>query len=115
MTGTELFDIYRRTLAVVFGSYTVFRTASFAWNWHAATLRAGRGEAILRRYLYATVLRLRFRRFWPLLLQIFALAVIFVYLLGLIARRSHPAAAGSDAAIVTTGQTTDVPGEGPAP
>jgi hypothetical protein len=105
MTGADLFAIYRTMLAVVFGSYAILRTVSFVWTWHAGTLQAGRSEALFRRYLYASVLRLRFRRFWPLLVQILLLVLILVYVLGLIARRSHSAYAGPDA--VTTKPTTD--------
>jgi hypothetical protein len=92
MTGAELFSIYRTILVIIFGSYAVVRTASFAWNWHAGTRRAGRSEALLRRYLFTAVLRVRFRRFWKELIQILALAIIFVYLVGLNARRSAASA-----------------------
>jgi len=108
MTGSDLFSIYRNLLVIVFGSYAVVRTTSFAWNWHAGTRRAGRSEALLRRYLFTAVLRVRFRRFWLDLLQILVLAIVFVYLVGLNARRSAASSATAEHALPVAGSSGEV-------
>lgn len=91
MTGADLFDVYRKTLAIVFGSYAIVKTGHLLWNWQVGSRRAGRHEAVFRRYLVTSLLRTRLRRFWFELLQITVLAMIFTYLVGMQARRSAPA------------------------
>ena len=83
MTGADIFDVYRMTLAIVFGCYAVVRTAHFVWHWQADTQRAGRHEALFRRYLLTSLLRTRLRRFWFDVVQIAVLLAVFAYLVAL--------------------------------
>jgi len=83
MTGSGIFNVYRMTLAIVFGSYAVVRTAHFLWHWQSDTRRAGRHEALLRRFLLTSLLRTRLRRFWFDWVQISVLLAVFVYLVSL--------------------------------
>lgn len=83
MTGADIFDVYRMTLAIVFGCYAIVRTAHFVWHWQADTQRAGRHEALLRRFLLTSLMRARLRRFWFDLVQIAVLLAVFAYLVGL--------------------------------
>ena len=83
MTGTDVFDLYRRTLAIVFGTYAVIRLINAVWRWQLATQRAGRSEAMLRRYVLVSLLRVRLRRFWFDVVQIGVLTAMLTYLLWL--------------------------------
>ena len=109
MTGADLFDVYRQTLAIVFGSYAIVKAGHLLWNWQIGSRRAGRHEAVLRRYLVTSLLRIRLRRFWFELLQIAVLAVIFAYLVGMQARP------GASAPGVGEKSTETVTGTSPPP
>jgi hypothetical protein len=100
MTGADIFDVYRMTLAIVFGSYAVVRTGHVAWHWQAGTRRAGRHEALVRRFVLTSLLRTRVRRFWFALAQIVVLLAVFAYLLGLQAWTRQPAASAPPTAAV---------------
>jgi hypothetical protein len=76
MTGLQLFDLYRKLLLIVFSTYGTVKLVNFVWRWQLATRRASRHEALLRRYLFLTLLRVRLRRFWLDALQILLLCVV---------------------------------------
>lgn len=105
MTGADIFDVYRMTLAIVFGCYAVVRTAHFVWHWQADTQRAGRHEALLRRFLLTSLLRTRLRRFWFDVVQIVVLLAVFAYLVGLQSpARDEIASAGSVGVVSPSGR-----------
>ncbi len=83
MTGADIFGVYRTTLAIVFGCYAIVRTARTLWHWQVGTRRAGRREALMRRFLLTSVVRVRLRRFWFDLVQIAVLLAVFAYLVAL--------------------------------
>ncbi|UCG17484.1 MAG: hypothetical protein JSV19_05525 [Phycisphaerales bacterium] len=110
MTGADLFDVYRKTLAIVFGSYAIVKTGHLLWNWQVSSRRAGRHEVVFRRYLVTSLLRIRLRRFWFELLQIAVLATIFAYLVGVQARPSTSAPdVGRESAATVTGSSPPPP------
>ena len=83
MPEVDLFALYRRLILILSGSYTVVRLIQAIWRWRAATLAADRPEALLRRWVELSVLRVRVRRFTLGVLQIAVLAGILMYLLWL--------------------------------
>jgi hypothetical protein len=86
MLGTEIFDLYRRLLGIVLAVYGLVNLVNFVLKWHADTLRAGRSEAVFRRYLVTSLLRVRLRRFWFDFVQIGLLVAILACVLWLHAR-----------------------------
>lgn len=83
MHDLSLFDLYRRLLAIVIGTYAMVRTISFVWRWQAFGRSGSRTEAILRRYVFTVLLGVRVRRFWFEFLQIGGLIAVLAYLLHL--------------------------------
>jgi|WetSurMetagenome_2_1015567.scaffolds.fasta_scaffold151811_1 hypothetical protein len=83
MHEIDLFAMYRHALLVVVGTYTTVRLIQFIWRWRLAGLAAPRPEALLRRWVEVSVLRLRLGRFRVDALQIAALAALLLYLLSL--------------------------------
>ncbi len=83
MRVTDAFDLYRQLLAVIGASYATVRLIHFVWRFQLATQSAPRLEALGRRYLVLQLLRVRFGRFVPDLVQITVLAVVLYYLLRL--------------------------------
>lgn len=83
MRGGEIFDLYRHLLALVVGTYVAVRTVNLIWRWQLATGSADRLEGLLRRYLVASVLRVRVRRFVFELGQVFLLIGVLSYLVWL--------------------------------
>lgn len=79
--GTTLFDLYRRLLAIVVGTYCVVRTVYTVWRWQNPGGDGDSSEAIFRRYLVTILLRARLRRFWFDLYQIAGLVAVLGYLL----------------------------------
>jgi hypothetical protein len=86
MLGMEIFDVYRRLLGIVLGVYTLVHLVNFVLKWQADTRRAGRSEAVFRRYLVTSLLRVRLRRFWLDFAQIGLLVAVLVCVLWLHAR-----------------------------
>jgi hypothetical protein len=86
MFGMEIFDLYRRLLGIVLGVYTLVNFVNFVFKWQAATLQAGRSEAVFRRYLVTALLQVRLRRFWFDFVQIGLLVAILVCVLWFHAR-----------------------------
>lgn len=83
MFGTEIFDLYRRLLGILLAVYGLVNLLNFVLKWREAMSRAGRSEAVLRRYLVTTVLRVRLRKFGFDFVQIGLLAAILVGVLWL--------------------------------
>lgn len=83
LTGADIFGVYRTTLAIVFGTYAVVKTVHFVLGWQAATSRASRPEAVLRRWLVVSLLKIRLRRLWWELIKTGLLAAVFFYLVWL--------------------------------
>ncbi|MFQ5491239.1 MAG: hypothetical protein ACE5GE_10995 [Phycisphaerae bacterium] len=81
MTGIDIFDLYRRLLALVVGVYIVVRLVNAFGNLQTAARSATRTQGLLLRYMLVQVLRTRIRRFTPDLLQIALLGGLLVYLL----------------------------------
>jgi len=80
LTGADIFGVYRTTLAIVFGTYAVVKTVHFVLNWQTAASRASRPEAIMRRWLVVSLLRIRLRRLSWELIKTGLLAAVFLYL-----------------------------------
>jgi len=83
MSGGDIFDLYRRLLAIIVTTYVTVRAVSFVWRWQLAMGSARRWEATTRRYLVVQLLRVRLHRSVLDLLQIAVLAVVFCYLIWL--------------------------------
>ena len=83
MPEIDLFAFYRRLLLIVVGTYGVIRLILFIWRWRASSLTAARPEALLRRWVELSALRLRVRRFTLDTLQILLLMAILGYVLWL--------------------------------
>ncbi len=83
MPEIDLFDFYRRLLILLVGSYGGVRLVLFIWRWRARRLTAGRREAMLRRWVELSALRIRTTRFSLDVLQIVFLSTILAYLLSL--------------------------------
>lgn len=77
----SIFDVYRRLLVIVVGTYVLVRTASYIWRWQAYGASGNRTEMFLRRYVVTLLLRTRVHRFWLEFLQIAALIAVLGYLL----------------------------------
>jgi hypothetical protein len=78
---TTLFELYRRLLATLVGTYCVVRTVYAVWRWRNFGGEGDSREAMLQRYLLTLVLRSRLRRFWFNLYQVLGLVAVLVYLL----------------------------------
>lgn len=59
----DLFAVYRRLLLILVGTYTVIRLVLTIWRWRGATATADLPEALLRRWVESSLLRVRARRF----------------------------------------------------
>lgn len=88
MPDVDLFALYRRVLLILVGTYTVIKLLQFIWRWRVDTLAAARPEALLRRWVELSALRVRMRRFTLDVLQLVVLAVILVYIVWLQVGRS---------------------------
>jgi hypothetical protein len=78
-----LFDLFRCVLVVLILSYCTVRLSMFVWAWQAGKTRACRHERVIRRYLEASMIGLRLRRFWFDLMQIAVLALILWWVVSL--------------------------------
>ena len=83
MHELEPFNLFRQILLLVVVTYTLVQLIHLIWRWHAWGVTAGRGERILRRWVVLNLLNIRIRRFTLDLIQITALAIIFLGLLWL--------------------------------
>jgi hypothetical protein len=83
MFGVGIFDLYRRLLGIVLGVYTLVNFVNFVLKWQADMRRAGRSEAVFRRYLVTALLRVRLRKFWLDFVQIGLLVAVLVCVLWL--------------------------------
>ncbi len=81
MYDIDFFVLYRRLLLIVAGTYTAVRLLQFIWRWRSDSLIAARPEALMRRWVEVSVLRLRLRWFSFDVLQIVLLTAILLYVL----------------------------------
>jgi hypothetical protein len=82
MGGFDFFHLFRFMLAIFATAYTLIGIGQFAWQWRRDSAAAGRGEALMRRYLIVQFLRIKTRRFLWDLLEIAALLAVLFYLVG---------------------------------
>ena len=80
MHELTIFEVYRRLLVTVVGTYVVVRTVSFIWRWQTYGASANRTEVLMQRYVITLLLRTRAHRFWFEFVQIAALVAVFGYL-----------------------------------
>ena len=71
-----LFDLYRRLLMIVCAVYAAVRMCQAAVRWYYRLSGGQKYRRIARGYLVASLLSMRFRRFWKEILQIVALGVL---------------------------------------
>ena len=81
--GGDLFETWRRILALACGVYTIIVTGRSLWGWYEYFTAPERGRKTLRRYATVQFLRLRLTRFAGEFVQLALLALALVWLLKL--------------------------------
>jgi hypothetical protein len=72
----DLFYVFRYLLCLVCGIYTLARICQGIWRWRQWLCQEGRAPGLLRGYLVVQLLRVRFRRHGPDILQILVLVLV---------------------------------------
>lgn len=80
MPDVDLFTIFRWLLAWVVTVYCTVLTVQWAWTWYIWLASGDKYITLLRRYIIASALRMRFRTFWGELLICALLCVAFFYM-----------------------------------
>jgi hypothetical protein len=76
----DLFDFFRRWLAIVVTIYATIITLQSLWGWYLWLAGSDKYVSLLRRYLIVHGLRLRFKTFWGDVIICGLLCVVFLIL-----------------------------------
>lgn len=80
MPEIDIFNLFRRLVAIVATVYATIITVQSLWGWYVWLAGQDKYIGMLRRYLIVHGLRLRFRTFWGDVLVCVLLCVVFVLL-----------------------------------